>query len=180
MRKCLFVALLLTIATSAVADSADLAVSSEMVEISYRRGITEGISAMGSWLHHEDGVELPAVGIYGGGRSGAAGAFVGAKAFWVDGDGPDGPGIALGGAVSYELVPRITVEANIHYAPPATSYKDLESYEEWGVRVTAQILPVANIFAGFRDINVEIPVDGGHFDEIDLVRGGYAGITLYF
>jgi len=168
-------------AARAFANSADLALSNSSVEATYRANVADGISAAGSWLHHEDGIDIASAGIYGGGRQGQAGAFIGAKAFWIDADGPDGQGIAIGGALSYELFPRVTVEANAHYAPSVTSYKDIDNYQEWGARVTLQLLQSANVFAGFRDINVDIN-DGvaGHTREIDVVRGGYAGFTLYF
>lgn len=172
--------LALLFATDVFASSADLALSNETVEASYRTSITEGISASGSWLHHEDDIDVASAGIYGGGRQGDAGAFIGAKAFWLNADGPDGQGIAIGGALSYELLPRVTVEANAHYAPSVTSYKDIHSYQEWGLRLTLQVLPAANLFAGFRDINVEVDSGPGHTEEIDIMRGGYAGITLYF
>jgi hypothetical protein len=167
-------------ATRTFANSADLAMSNETVEASYRTSIANGISASGSWLHHEDDIDIAAAGIYGGGRQGQAGAFIGAKAFWLNADGPDGQGIAVGGALSYELLPRVTVEANIHYAPSVTSYKDIDGYQEWGGRLTLQVLPSANLFAGFRDINVDVDAGHGHSKEIDVIRGGYAGITLYF
>lgn len=165
--------------TKTLASSADLAMSNETVEATYRTSITEGISATGSWLHHEDDIDIASAGIYGGGRQGEVGAFIGAKAFWINADGPDGQGIAVGGALSYELLPRLTVEANIHYAPSVTSYKDIDNYQEWGARLTYQVLPSANVFAGFRDINVDVEKHG-HSEQIDVVRGGYAGITLYF
>jgi hypothetical protein len=167
-------------ASNTFANSADLALSNESVEATYRANIANGISAAGSWLHHEDDIDIISAGIYGGGRQGDAGAFIGAKAFWLNADGPDGQGIAIGGALSYELFPRVTVEANAHYAPSVTSYKDIDNYQEWGARLTLQILPSANVFAGFRDINVDVDSGRGHTEEIDVMRGGYAGFTLYF
>jgi hypothetical protein len=168
-------------AAKAFANSADLALSNTSVETTYRANIANGVSAAGSWLHHENGIDVASVGIYGGGRQGAAGAFIGAKAFWLNADGPDGQGIAIGGALSYELFPRVTIEGNAHYAPSVTSYKDIDHYTEWGARLTLQLLPSANIFAGFRDINVDVN-DGphGHTSQVDVTRGGYAGFTLYF
>jgi len=168
------------LAAKAFANSADLALSNESVEATYRASITNGISATGSWLHHDDGIDIASAGIYGGGRQGEAGMFIGAKAFWLDASGPDGQGIAIGGAVSYELLPRVTVEANVHYAPSVVSYKDIDSYQEWGLRLTLQLLPSANLFAGFRDINVDVNTGQGHTEEVDVMRGGYAGFTLYF
>ena len=162
------------------ASSADLAISNETVEGTYRQSITDGISATGGWLHHEDDIDIASAGIYGGGRQGEIGAFIGAKAFWLNADGPDGQGIALGGALSYELFPRVTVEANAHYAPSVTSYKDIDSYQEWGLRLTLQVLPAANLFVGFRDINVDVEAGDDHSKEIDIMRGGYGGFTLYF
>jgi hypothetical protein len=164
----------------ALANSADLAMSNDTVEASYRTGIGNGISALGSWLHHEDDINIVSAGIYAGGRQDRAGAFVGARAFWLDADGPDGYGIAIGGALSYELVPRLTVEANLHYAPRVTSYRDIDNYQEWGARLTFQLLQSANVFAGFRDINVDVETAGDRTTEIDVVRGGYVGFTLYF
>lgn len=180
MKKIALPIILLALSAHTGADSVDLALSSETVEASYRRGITDGISAVGSWLHQQGAIDVAGVGIYGGARRGDAGAFIGAKAFWVDANDARGQGIALGGAVAYELIPRVTVEANAHYAPKVTSYEDVESYQEWGARLTVQVLPVANVFVGFRDINVKVPVGGGRTDELDLMRGGYGGFTLYF
>ncbi len=170
----------LAVSTNTLANSADIGVSNETVEASYRHGITNGVSAVGSWLHAEHDINVISAGLYGGGRRGDAGAFVGAKAFWVDASGPDGQGIALGGAVAYELIPKLTIELNAHFAPSSTSYKDIEKYEEWGTRLTLQILPVANIYVGYRDIDIDVSTGRGHSEEFDLVRGGYAGLTLYF
>jgi len=180
MKKIALMMTLLAISTHTFADSADLALSGKTVEASYRRNITEGVSAVGTWLHQEGDINLAGIGLYGGGRRGDAGAFIGAKAFWVDTEGPKGQGIAIGGAVAYELIPRVTVEANAHYAPHVTSYEDIEGYQEWGVRLTVQVLQSANVFAGFRDINLEVPAGHNHSDQLDLLRGGYAGFTLYF
>jgi len=168
-------------AATASANSADLALSNTSVEATYRANVANGISAVGSWLHHEDGIDVASAGIYGGGRQGAAGAFIGAKAFWLNADGPDGQGIAVGGALSYELFPRVTVEANAHYAPSVVSYKDIDNYKEWGVRLTLQLLQSANLFTGFRDIDVDVnDGTGGHTRQVGVVRGGYVGFSLYF
>lgn len=180
MKKIVLTTTMLVISAHSFADSADLALSNETVEISYRHGITQGISAVGSFLHQQGDVNVAGIGLYGGARRGDAGAFIGAKAFWVNTGEPDGQGIAIGGAFAYELISHVTFEANAHYAPDSTSYADVESYEEWGVRLTVQVMPSANVFVGFRDINIDVAVGDDHTEQLDLMRGGYGGITLYF
>jgi len=180
MKKIALMMPLLAISAQTFADSADFALSSKTVEAGYRHNITSGVSAVGSWLHQEGDINVASVGLYGGARRGDAGAFIGAKAFWVDTEKPKGQGIAIGGAVAYELIPHVTVEGNVHYAPEVTSYEDVKGYQEWGVRLTVQVMESANLFVGFRDINLEVPVSHNHTDQLDLLRGGYGGFTLYF
>jgi len=66
-----------------------------------------------------------------------------------------------------------------HYftGPSVVSFGDAEGFTEYGVRVTYQITPQANIYLGYQDIETKIKNQG---IDVTISRGSLFGLDLRF
>jgi hypothetical protein len=103
-------------------------------------------------------VSLYLTGMASDGVNPLAGAL-GVRTGYVDGDGSDQEGfpLAIGGYLKYTLPNsnRVSVRADAWYAPDALTINDLETYEDFSVRLAYNFLRDADIYVGWRYVNAE-------------------------
>jgi len=157
-------------------ESVQLGLSDHSVELRYASQVNEQGKTEASWMHHEDNGDLVGLGFYGTGDHQAFTAKIGGKLFLTDVDGPDGYGIALGGNVVWHVADKVSLEGGAHYAPDVTAFGDVEHLKEFYVQAAFQLMPSAQVFVGYRDVDVDIEDIG----DVELHDGGYAGISVIF
>ena len=85
---------------------------------------------------------------------------VGPKLWFGDSDKPDVQisGIGLGGQLRYKNmnVPRVVYGASLFFAPSIVSFMDAEQILEYDVRVEYELLPTANVYLGYRNIEADV------------------------
>lgn len=116
------------------------------------------------------------------GDAGATGASVvaglGARAQYVNADGENGGALALGGQVRVKLLQanRLRFNAHIWHGPDAASFGDFDKFTEAAMSVGYEVLRDAELYVGYRLI--EVGIDGG--GDADLEESAHIGIRLEF
>ncbi len=176
------------ISLPAMADTLDINLSGDAAKISYIRPLpSEGLEGGLGLLHHDDDgdileAELHLVDRPEPGRD-ALVLGIGGKVPIVSDDArnADGAALAIGGKLRWTLpnYNRAAVAGSLYYAPSATSISDLDGYEEYSLRGEFQILEDANIYLGYRHIELGYDGDGFGADR-EFEDGIYAGFNLDF
>ena len=166
--RVLFVLLSLAFTQAVSARSMDINLSNDAAQFKYGTlvgGTTYGRSELTyGLLFNEDDVYLFEVGLLvidqAGSKSPGLELGIGPKFYFADTDKSDGDAAALGlgGQIRYKnmAAPRIVYNAEGYYAPSIVSFLDADSMFEFNLRLEYEILPTANIYLGYRDIEVEI------------------------
>lgn len=173
----------------AQAESAiDVDLSSDVVRLALATPLANGnLIGSGSYLHHEDNGDLFSAGLSVAGKSKASrgqqttGLGFKAVGFTTDEDrgDVDGAALALGGFIRHNLSDAnlISLRGDLYYAPSVVSFGDADKYLEFSFRVEYELMENANLYAGYRKIEIDIKdVDG----EADLDSSGHVGINLLF
>lgn len=113
-----------------------------------------------------------------GARNADVVAGVGARLQYLDGDGDQGGGLALGGQVRVKLpqATRVRFNAYGYYGPDASMFGDLDQFVELSASVGYEILRDAELYLGYRYI--EVGLDEG--PDVDVEDGLHVGIRLDF
>ena len=165
------------IASSTVAASEiQLGLSDHTAEVIYGSEFNNRSVAEASWLYHEDDGHLLGLGFYGKGQNGAISGKLGGKLFYVDVDGPDGHGLAVGGTLAFHATRQIRLVADLHYSPSVTSFGEVEHLEQASARVVFELMDNASLFIGYRNVDVDIKRIG----DVELARGGFGGLSISF
>lgn len=181
----LFAAVLAGAAGSASAGTLDLNLSNDAVRFGAAQPLTEtGLELSGDWLHHEDNGDVLGAGLLlvdeAEPRRGALTLGAGAKLVYVNGDGGDADGQALGigGRFRYTwpTFNRFGVGGQLYYAPSVTAGGDLDRYLEAALRAEYRVLRNADAYLGVR--SVRVGEEGGDTDTFE--SGLHAGIRLSF
>jgi len=175
-------------AASARAERLDINLSDEVLRATFDAPLPSqtmgGIYEFGALLGERGGVDFHQghVGLLVTGDAGARAANVtaglGGRVFLLDSDGPDGGGLALGGMVDARLPAfnRIGLIAYGYAAPEASTFGDLEAWYEYAVSLDYQVLRGASIYAGWRQLKID--VEG--FGNATVDTGFHAGLRLSF
>lgn len=116
------------------------------------------------------------------GDAGATGASVvaglGARLQYVNADSEDGGALAIGGQVRVKLLQanRLRFNAHLWHGPDASSFGDFDKFTEASASVGYEVLRDAELYVGYRLI--EVGIDGG--SDVDLEDGAHIGIRLQF
>lgn len=175
MKKLIAIGLAL-MSSYSFATEISVGLSNHTAELDYANDIADQAFAEFGYLHHEEDGDVLHLGAFGTGRSGMISGQVGGKLYWLDVDGPNGHGIALGGRVGYHPMEKLTVQGAAFYSPDVTSFKDIEDYNEYGARVIFELMDTATLFAGYRNVFVHV-VD---FGMVRIHEGAYAGVSVRF
>jgi len=179
---------LLYSASALAAGSIDVDLSNDAVNLAVLTSVTDTkLLAGGSFLHHEDNGEMISGSVLVAGKSkaslGQQTTGLGAKAvvFRVDGPGddPKGGALALGGFIhhTFENADLLSVRGDFYYGPSVVNFGDSDRYLEYSVRVEYALLENANVYLGYRKIDLELDNNLGSGD---LEKGAHLGINLQF
>lgn len=113
-----------------------------------------------------------------GGGSVNVRAGLGARLQYVDADVADGGALALGGTLRASLpqATRLGLGASLWYGPDAAAFGDFDEILEWSVTLGYELLRDAELYLGYRGI--QVGVDGG--GNVDLEDAAHVGIRLQF
>lgn len=105
-------------------------------------------------------------------------AGLGARAQFVDADKAEGGGLTLGGQLRLKLLQadRLRFNAGIWYGPNASITGDIDEFLEFSASVGYEVLRDAELYVGYRVI--EVGIDNG--GDADLEDGVHVGIRLQF
>ena len=187
--RVLFIILSFTIIQSVSARSIDINLSDDAAQFKYSSligGTTYGRSELTyGFLFNEDDVFLAELGLLvidqAGSKSPGLELGVGPRAYFADTDNSsaDVAALGLGGQIRYKnlAVPRIVYTAEAFYAPSIVSFLDADSMYEFVIKLEYEILPTANVYIGYRDIEVDIKdVD----QDVDLDENVMIGVKFKF
>lgn len=183
-------AALLSIAGNAVGASADLNVSDDALRINWAAplsAMSDSVDALydaGLLLgKHED--ERYVQGHLGALVTGDAGARdanvtagLGARLVILDEDDFTGQALALGGQVEARVPAfnRIGAFAYAYGAPQASAFGDFDGYLEYAVAADYAVLRNASVYAGFRQIKIDVDPVG----TLTVDTGWHVGLRLTF
>lgn len=168
MLRILLVVVCMIISSTVYARSLDFNISGESAQIKYATlvGATNyGRTELGfGFLYHEDKNYLGEISLLvideAGSKSPGLELGVGTKFYYAYSDVPDlsVSAIGLGGQLRYRhaKAPRIIYGAGVFYAPGIVTFQDGDQLLEADARIEYEILPTANIYAGYRYIETEI------------------------
>lgn len=133
-------------------------------------------SVEASFIHNDEQRNGAGLALHVSNKQGLANLMVGIKSYYAALDEEDGSGISIGGKVDYRMLPKLFIRGQAYYAPDVTSFGDIQHYKEAEAKLIYMLLPEAQIFLGFRDIEIDLEELGNH----ELHEGGFAGISMQF
>lgn len=105
-------------------------------------------------------------------------AGLGARLQYLNGEGDDGGALALGGQVRVKLpqATRVRFNAYGYFSPDASTFGDFDKFLEYSVSVGYEILRDAELYLGYR--NIEVGLENRH--DLDVEDSLHVGIRLDF
>lgn len=194
MKKLVTLAIPFLFAAGSAAQAAtfDLNVGSDSVAagVSGGLGVNAGVAGagtqyeLGGVFHSGSGPDFNegyvGLGVYGdvGLRPAKLKASVGLRGLYLDGNDASGEAVGLGGRLDLMVPPfdRIVWSVYGHYAPDALSFSDVHEYKDFGASVGYQLLRIATIYGGYRNVAVDFKNGGTH----TVDNGFHAGVELSF
>ncbi len=182
--------LLAALSTSAVADNLDIDLRDKAFRGSYSMNVSgkSGLSTELGVLTNEDTDQLNDTLYYVGllvtgenwSKSGTFNISLGGKTFYTSKNNVDLSAIAFGGDIRFSPVHRLGIGGSFYYSPEITSFMDCKKYYETNVRVDYQVLPQAFVYANYRNIEVDVDVNGATATGVELDKGLSIGMKLLF
>ena len=170
----------LSTASLVQASSLDVNLRDEAVELSASGPLNlSGLNLTLSGLHHERDRDLISLGVSVT-ETLSEESFVGlgGKVFAVDLHHADGSGLAIGGFFRYAFpsISGLGFGGGLYFSPDVTSFGDVDNYIEAALRVEYQIMTTANIYVGYRYIDVNL--QGSNEGRLD--QGAHLGLRLEY
>lgn len=165
-RRLIAAASLLFIASSsALAGGVAFRFGEDSFGASIAGNINSESSAQFDWLHHEDGANMIAAGLFANGKRGVLTGRVGAKAIGLDGDDADidGGAMAFGGDLGLPMNDILRLRAGFYYGPDATSFGDVEGYQEWSISAELTLFQNSALQFGYAEYEFDAE-SGGKFE----------------
>lgn len=168
-------------AGAASAGSVDLGLNNESARAAVAWSLSPMVEVEPAWFHDSDDGDAAAFGMHAVGEATFAENLeggIGAEAFWADDDTDDGYGLALGGYVRWGIASqgRLTIGGDLHFGPDIFTAGDLEGYWNAGARIGYRVLSSAEVWAGYRFIEVA-PKLG---DDSRIASDAHVGFRLLF
>jgi len=181
--------LLILLSTTVNAQRIDVNLKQDSARFSYITligGSTFGRTEMTTGiLYNEDGNQVVNLGLQvidvAGSKTPGLELGVGPRLYYLKHDDTDSSGaaVALGGQLRYKLpsLQRLSFIGNFFYAPSITTTLDAENMYEFGIGVSYELLPTANVYVKYRRIRADFAKNIGA-ENID--RGTVVGMTFTF
>ncbi len=185
--KMLPVLALASAAMPAQAASLDLNLNDEAVRGEFSGALSslfstdaEGQYQLGALYSDDENLDLKQIhaGLLATGDTGAqevrAMAGLGVRAQYLDADGGDGGGLALGGQFDIRLAgfERLGLQGYFWYSPKVLTFGDIEDQSEWSLSADYQVLRNASVYVGYRQLRID-PDNGHAFDADDGFHLGF-------
>ena len=140
----------------------------------------EGQYQLGALYSDDKNLDLKQIhaGLLATGDTGAqevrATAGLGVRAQYLDADGGDGGGLALGGQFDIRLAgfERLGLQGYFWYSPKVLTFGDIEDQTEWSLSADYQVLRNASVYLGYRQLRVD-PDNGHAFNADDGFHLGF-------
>lgn len=172
----------LSLSVQSQANELDFSLGDDALRVQYHAGIKgNDLNWNLDFLNNEDDGRLLGLGAYVSGRSNASTgrqtAGVGGRVIYIDWDGPNGSALAFGGFIRHTLSQAnlLSVRGELFYAPGVTSFDAAEDFLEFSFRMEYQLLDAAEIYLGYRNIEV----DAGPLD-VELDESLILGLIMKF
>ena len=188
MSRIMLVLFLSVLSSFSFARSFDINLSSDSAQFKYGThvgGTNFGRSEMTiGFLYNEDDAYLSEIGLLvideAGSKTPGLELGVGPK-FWFGGSDEadvDISGIGLGGQLRYKNLnyPRIVYGFSLFYAPSIVAFLDADNILEYDLRVEYELLPTANVYIGYRNIEADIKRSG----EAEIDDSAIIGLRFNF
>lgn len=181
--------LLILLSTTVSAQRIDINLKQDSARFSYITligGSTFGRTEMTTGiLYNEDGNIVTNIGLQvidvAGSKTPGLELGVGPRFYYLKHDDTDSSAaaIALGGQLRYKLpsLQRLSLIANLFYAPSITTTLDAENLHEFGIGVSYELLPTANVYLKYRRVRADF-TKGIGVENID--RGTVVGMSFTF
>lgn len=177
---------LLAASTSILADTADINMRNNSVQLQYVA--PTGRDTLGStelhagllYTDNKDGLVDAGILVKGpvGDRSSGITVGVGIKGLVATVNDSNAAALALGGQIRFSLPPgtRLGIVGQLYYSPDIVTYRDAERYIEAVARLEYEVIPQAVAYIGYRrmNFNLENETDGV------LDSGLHAGVKMSF
>jgi hypothetical protein len=172
------------IATAAAAGNFDINVGSNVVRGDLSEVLPTGLTGDIGWLHNSHNGDIGHIGFGFTGNANPVGApfkvYVGPRLIYINPDhtNADGGALGLGGTFrwTWPTYNRLALGGQVYYAPSVTSFAGATHYLEYGVRLDYSILRAADVYVGWRRINV----DFHHHNDMTIDDGFVGGLTFHF
>jgi len=187
-RYTVFIVSMLLLATSAAkADTVDLNLNNDSVQLLYISPFTSDAGLDGAdlevgfvYTEANDYLGIVGLGIKGEVGSGSPGliAGVGIRGYGVGTSRADLGALAIGGLVQYSppLLSRLGVVAQFYYSPEVLTFMDGKNLQSSELRIEYKVLTQAVVYIGYR--NIDANLNGG--GSLDVDDGGHLGLRFMF
>lgn len=132
-----------------------------------------------NFLHHEDDSDFASVGLHLVQKiSQTSYLGMGFELQGFEADDEEGAGLGVGGFIRYSLptMPALAVGGQFYYSPDVIAFSDVDRIWEGAMRIEFRVMKQADIYLGYRRINVEFE----DIDDVDIDKGGHLGFRFYF
>jgi hypothetical protein len=178
---------MMTAASAVKADALDLNLNNDSVQLLYISPFTsnEGIGGANLevgviYTEADDYLGIIGLDVKGEAGSGSPGlvAGVGVRGYAIGLDTIDISALAIGGLVQYSppALNRLSVVAQVFYAPEILTFMDGKHMQSVEFRVEYKILTQATVYLGYRDIEADLDFGGS----VDIDDGGHLGLRFTF
>lgn len=172
------------IGATAGASEIDLSLNSDALRLVYATEVGDGLRIDGGLLHDSDKGDVVHAGLQVVGAAAPGSeqltAGIGARLAYLDGDGGQSDGYALGiGGSARWVVPRysrFSVAGELYWAPDILSGGDAEEYVDGTVRVAYNVTRNADVYIGARYTSA----DYENQPSVKFDTGMHAGFALRF
>lgn len=172
-------AFIATFSNIAMADSMEFGLSGDMVEAVYQIDFGTSYNTQFNYLHtDQDGNKSNTIGagLFASGVSGRFTTNLGGQLYWMEGsrNSTRSHGLALGGSVEFAITEAFSVGSSLLYSPDIINGGYFESYYDFDVRASFQVMKHASLFVAYRNTEAS----NGSRDDYDIYKGGELGFKF--
>ncbi len=166
--------LAMTVATATHADSFELGLSNELVELEFQADFTKAYALDLAYLHSiydDKSKNLTSAGFYAKTESEKIRAQLGGKFIWLNTSDTNTYGIALGGNIIGYVIPKLWIGGEAFYTPNILLGGDYSTFYDVSANIGYDVMEHATLFLGYRNVAA---------DEKKKTLGVYKGVVLGF
>ncbi len=135
------------------ASELDIALSNEVVEISWLENLGSNLTGGASLLHADvdkQKTDILTGEFFANAETGAAEFQMGGKVYYLKGDDVEAHGLSLGADAKFNFTKVFFIQGSAFYAPDIINGGDFETYIDADAKVGANLSPNAKLYLGYR------------------------------